>query len=113
MNGGMNILFLVALIGVMLFMTTRAQKKQRDTRSNMISKLKPGANVVTIGRLHGVVESVNEEEKTFTLDADGVFLVFDMDAIARVSEPKETTSVETTTQSFEEVKQDTQDTKEK
>lgn len=83
---GINILILVVLIGGMLFMTTRTQKKQRDMRSSMMSKLQPGAQVVTIGRLHGIVESINEAEKTFTLDADGVYLVFDMDAIARVTE---------------------------
>lgn len=83
---GINILILIVLIGGMLFMTTRTQKKQRDMRSSMMSKLKPGAEVVTIGRLHGIVESINEAEKTFTLDADGVYLVFDMDAIARVNE---------------------------
>lgn len=83
---GLNILILVVLIGGMLFMTTRTQKKQRDTRNSMMAKLQPGAGVVTIGRLHGVVESINEAEKTFTLDADGIYLVFDLDAIARVTE---------------------------
>lgn len=88
---GLNILILVVLIGGMLFMTTRTQKKQREQRNDMMAKLQPGANVVTIGRLHGVVESINEAEKTFTLDADGVYLVFDMDAIARVTPATPTT----------------------
>lgn len=84
MSGNFNLIFLVVIMIVMFFMMNRSQKKQRSNRESMMSKLQPGAHVVTIGRLHGVVDSVNQTEKTFTLDADGVYLVFDLDAIARV-----------------------------
>ncbi|CAH0417237.1 preprotein translocase subunit YajC [Periweissella fabaria] len=100
--GPVNILILVVLIGGMLFMTTRSQKKQRDMRDAMMSKLQKGAHVVTIGRLHGVVDSLNEADKTVTLDCDGIYLVFDTDAIAKVIDQPavvEATPAETTTPS--------------
>lgn len=94
--GPLNIVILVVLIGGMLFMTTRSQKKQRDMRNDMMSKLQKGAHVVTIGRLHGMIDSINEADKTVTLDCDGIFLVFDMDAIAKViDQPHVDASTET------------------
>lgn len=50
----------------------------------MMSKLKPGDEVVTIGRLHGVVSEVDLKKRTVTLDCEGVYLVFDLGAIQRV-----------------------------
>lgn len=79
-----QIIILVILFGGMFFMMNRSQKKQRDARAKMVSDMQPGAHVVTIGRMHGVVESVNAAEKTFVLDADGVYFTFDLDGVARV-----------------------------
>lgn len=96
MSGNFNLIFLVVIMVVMFFMMNRSQKKQRTNRENMMNKLQPGARVVTIGRLHGVVDSVNQTEKTFTLDADGVYLVFDLDAIARVLDDGNVVTAENT-----------------
>ncbi len=62
----------------------RPQQKQRKEHQSMMSKLRPGDHVVTIGRLHGVVSEVNEKEKTVTLDCEGIYLTFDLVAIQRV-----------------------------
>ena len=58
----------------------------------MLSKIKRGDKVTTIGRLHGVVDEVNEADKTVTLDCDGIFLVFDLNAIAKIAPADEGTS---------------------
>lgn len=79
----------------MYFMMIRPQRKQQQKRQEMMNQLNVGDNVVTIGRLHGVVDSINEEEKTVTLDCDGIYLVFDRMAIMRV-EKKALTTTETT-----------------
>lgn len=50
----------------------------------MMSQLKPGDHVVTIGRLHGVVAEIDQQKRTVTLDCEGVYLVFDLGAIQRV-----------------------------
>ena len=50
----------------------RPQQKQRKEHQEMMNELHPGDEVVTIGRMHG------------TLDCEGIYLTFDMVAIARV-----------------------------
>lgn len=62
----------------------RPQKKQQQKHQEMMSKLQVGDKVVTIGRLHGVVDKVDTDAKTVTLDCDGIYLVFDRTAIMRV-----------------------------
>lgn len=51
----------------------------------MMSKLKKGDHVVTIGRLHGVVYDLNQAKHTVTLDCEGIYLTFDLSAIMRVT----------------------------
>lgn len=68
----------------MYFMMIRPQKKQQQKHQEMMNKLQVGDKVVTIGRLHGVVDSIDEDARTVTLDCDGIYLVFDRTAIMRV-----------------------------
>lgn len=84
------------MVVFMYFFMIRPQQKQRKEHQSMMSKLRPGDHVVTIGRLHGVVSEVNEKEKTVTLDCEGIYLTFDLVAIQRVvSANKANTSNET------------------
>ncbi|WP_034988324.1 preprotein translocase subunit YajC [Liquorilactobacillus sucicola] len=86
MNGSLpTIIMFVALIGLMYFMMIRPQKKQQQKRQEMLGNLKKGDAVITIGRLHGVVDSINNAEHTVTLDCDGIFLTFEQSAIASVT----------------------------
>lgn len=85
MSSTMSTLIMLALLAVMMyFMMIRPQRKQRDAHQDMMSKLKPGDHVVTIGRLHGVVSEVNQKEQIVTLDCEGIYLTFDLVAIQRV-----------------------------
>lgn len=72
------------MVVFMYFFMIRPQQKQRKEHQAMMSKLRPGDHVVTIGRLHGVVNEVNEKEKTVTLDCEGIYLTFDLVAVQRV-----------------------------
>ncbi|MDO4903362.1 MAG: preprotein translocase subunit YajC [Limosilactobacillus sp.] len=84
-NGGyQGIILIVLMIALMYFFMIRPQQKQRKQHQDMMSKLHKGDEVVTIGRLHGVIYSINESDKTVVLDCDGIYLEFDMVAIARV-----------------------------
>lgn len=78
---------IVALFALMYFLMIRPQRKQQQKRREQLSKIKPGDSVVTIGRLHGVVDEINEAEKTITLDCDGIYLVFDLSAVAQIKQP--------------------------
>ncbi|EIW13465.1 preprotein translocase subunit YajC [Lactiplantibacillus plantarum EGD-AQ4] len=80
-----SILFIVVMFAFLYFFMIRPQKKQQQQHQQMLNKIKRGDKVTTIGRLHGVVDEVNETEKTVTLDCDGIYLVFDLNAIAKIS----------------------------
>ncbi|KRN94355.1 preprotein translocase subunit YajC [Pediococcus stilesii] len=99
-NGGFGmstIVFFILIFGLMYFMMIRPQRKQQQKRQEMMNQLNVGDNVVTIGRLHGVIDSINDEDKTVTLDCDGVYLVFDRMAIMRVDQKPVAETTESTT----------------
>ena len=80
-----SILFIVVMFAFLYFFMIRPQRKQQQQHQQMLSKIKRGDKVTTIGRLHGVVDEVNETEKTVTLDCDGIYLVFELNAVAKIS----------------------------
>lgn len=78
-------IILLVLMGGMMFITARGQKKQQQARLDMLSKMKPGDKVVTIGGLYGLVDSIDTEVNTVVLDIDGVYLTFERAAIRTVA----------------------------
>ena len=72
------------MVALMYFFMIRPQQKQQKKHQSMMSQLKSGDHVVTIGRLHGVVAEIDQQKRTVTLDCEGVYLVFDLGAIQRV-----------------------------
>ena len=84
-GGGLySIIMIVVLFGLMYFMMIRPQKKQQQQWQNMINNLKKGDHVITRGGLHGVIDSIDKANKTVTLDCDGIFLTFSLNAIGNV-----------------------------
>ncbi|MEW4355053.1 preprotein translocase subunit YajC [Streptococcus pneumoniae] len=87
------LIMLVVLMGSMYFMQ-RNQKKQAQQHMDRLNKLEKGTEVVTIGGLYGVVDEVDHDKRTVTLDVDGVYLTFELIAIKRIlSEPAATQAV--------------------
>ena len=75
---------LVAIIAIFYFLILRPQnKKQKDTQK-MLSALKKGDRVVTIGGIHGVIQSVKESTVIVKVD-DTVKLELSRSAISSVS----------------------------
>ncbi|MCW0952773.1 preprotein translocase subunit YajC [Weissella ceti] len=79
-----QLLLIALMFGAMYFFVIRPQKKRQTSHQEMINNLKAGAKIITIGGLHGEIKSINEEAKTFYLDADGAILKFEMSAIRTV-----------------------------
>jgi len=80
----MSFLPLVAIIAIFYFLILRPQnKKQKDTQ-RMLSALKKGDRVVTIGGIHGVIQSVKENTVIVKVD-DTVKLELSRSAISSVS----------------------------
>ncbi len=77
-----QIVMWVGIIGVFYFFMIRPQQKKQKEQKELLSGIKKGDEVVTIGGLHGKVFLV--DEATVTLDLDkGVKLTFDKSAISR------------------------------
>lgn len=74
----------IAMFGIMYFLLIRPQKKQQEQVKNMLDSMAEGDSVVTIGGLHGIVDEVNETNKTVVLDCEGIYLTFDRRAVARI-----------------------------
>jgi preprotein translocase subunit YajC len=78
-----------AIIGIFYFLIIRPQnKKQKDTQ-RMLNALKKGDKVVTIGGVHGAIQSVKEHTVILKVD-ENVKLEFSRSAISTVeSQAKE------------------------
>ena len=81
-GGGSTFGIMGLFLVLMWFMVLRPESKRRKETQNMLSLLKQGDTVVTIGGMHGVVHSL--DEKTVILMVDNVRMAFDRSAIARV-----------------------------
>jgi preprotein translocase subunit YajC len=82
MPGLTGILPLILMFVIFYFLLIRPQQKRQKATAAMQASIAKGDAIVTIGGLHGTVDSINEENHTITLKtADGSRLVFDRNAI--------------------------------
>lgn len=72
-----------AILILMVVMQKR-QAKQAQDRFEQLKKLSKGDQIVTIGGLFATVDAVDAEKGTVVLDADGIFLTYELIAIKRV-----------------------------
>lgn len=85
-NGNVSmIVLLVIFVAFMYFGMIRPQKKQQQKRQEMLSQLKKGDPIVTIGGLHGVIDSIDQQAGTVVIDSDGIYLTFNLNAIRGVA----------------------------
>ena len=84
----MSMIIMVVILGAfMYFGMMRPQKKQQQKRQAMLNSMKKGQKVITIGGLHGVIDSIDKANGTVDLDLDGIYLTFNLTAIRTVNEP--------------------------
>ncbi|TYC48219.1 preprotein translocase subunit YajC [Weissella muntiaci] len=80
----MNILLILGLFVVMYFFMIRPQQQQQKKRVEMLSNLQKGSEVILRSGLHGKIDSLDNENKTMTIDADGVYMTFEQSAILSI-----------------------------
>jgi len=86
------------IIGVFYFLIIRPQNKKQKETQKMLSALKKGDKIVTIGGIHGTIQSVKESTVIVRVD-DNVKLEFSRSAISNVQAvAKEETSESEETQ---------------
>lgn len=85
-----SMLPLIAIIFVVFyFLILRPQKKEQNKRQEMVDSLGKGDVVVTIGGIHGTVESVDTEKGVVTLSvAPKMNMKFNKSAIGTIERKK-------------------------
>jgi preprotein translocase subunit YajC len=73
----------VVIIGIFYFLIIRPQNKKRKETEKMLSALKKGDKIVTIGGLHGTVQSVRDTTVIIKAD-DNVKLEFLRSAVSSI-----------------------------
>jgi preprotein translocase subunit YajC len=87
-GGGQLVTMLVTfglIIVVFYFLVIRPQNKKKKDAAKMLENVKKGDRVVTIGGMHGYVESAKEDAVVLKVD-DNVKVKFSKSAIAQVLE---------------------------
>jgi preprotein translocase subunit YajC len=75
----------VLIIGIFYFLIIRPQNKKQKETQKMLSALKKGDRIVTIGGIHGVISTVRESSVVVKVD-DNAKVEFSRSAIATVVE---------------------------
>jgi preprotein translocase subunit YajC len=74
---------IILMFVAMWFILIRPAKKRQQETQNMQGSLQRGDKVITIGGLHGVIDSIEDTAITLVI-ADNVRVKFDRQAIGRV-----------------------------
>jgi len=76
------------IIVVFYFLVIRPQNKKQKDAKKMLESIRKGDRVVTIGGMHGYVESVKDDAVVLKVD-DNVKVKFSKSAVSQVLERKE------------------------
>jgi preprotein translocase subunit YajC len=82
MRGLSSLIFLALLIGIFYFMLIRPQKRQAEQRRALIESVEIGDEVITIGGIHGTIQSIDDEDMQLEV-APGTVVTFVKSAVAR------------------------------
>lgn len=83
-----NLLPIILFFVIFYFLLIRPQQKRQRAIQQMQANLKKGDKIITIGGLHGIIDSVNED-KVVIRAGDGTRLTYDRSAVREVVEEKE------------------------
>jgi preprotein translocase subunit YajC len=79
----MSFLPIVAIIAIFYFLIIRPQSKKQKETKRMLDALKKGDKIVTIGGIHGVIQTVRESSVIVRVD-ESTKMEFSRSAIASV-----------------------------
>ncbi|MGG1677549.1 preprotein translocase subunit YajC [Neobacillus sp. NRS-1170] len=83
---------LILMFVLFYFLLIRPQQKRQKAVRQMQTDLKKGDKIVTIGGLHGFIDSI-DESKVVIKCGDGSRLTYDRNAIREVTEVSKTAEV--------------------
>ena len=82
-GGIMTFLPFVAIIAIFYFLIIRPQNKKQKETQKMLAALKKGDKVVTIGGIHGTIQSVREQSVVLKVD-ENTKIEFNRSAISGI-----------------------------
>lgn len=80
-----QLLPLIAMFAIFYFLLIRPQQKRQKAVQTMQNNLQKNDRVVTIGGLHGIIDSI-DEDKVVIKCGDGSRLTFDRNAVREVKQ---------------------------
>jgi preprotein translocase subunit YajC len=92
MQGVSTLIPLILMFVLFYFLLIRPQQKRQKAVQQMQSDLKKGDKIVTIGGLHGFIDSI-DENKVVIKCGDGSRLTYERSAIREVTESAKTAEV--------------------
>ncbi|WP_027407931.1 preprotein translocase subunit YajC [Anoxybacteroides tepidamans] len=78
-----NLLPIVLMFAIFYFLLIRPQQKRQRAVQQMQANLQKGDKIVTIGGLHGIIDSL-DENKVVIRAGDGTRLTYDRSAVREV-----------------------------
>ncbi|MDQ6599789.1 preprotein translocase subunit YajC [Bacillus salipaludis] len=102
MQGIGTLLPLILMFVLFYFLLIRPQQKRQKNVQNMQSSLKKGDKIVTIGGLHGFIDSI-DDNKAVIKCGDGSRLTYDRSAIREVTEASKEAPKEASKEASKEV----------
>ena len=100
--GFSNIIFIVVVFGAMWFLLIRPQQQRAKAQAEMITKLEPGTEIVTIGGIYGTIVEMGDERVRIRV-ADGAELEIARRAVSSIVPPSEIEELEALEGSGDEV----------
>jgi preprotein translocase subunit YajC len=87
-NGG-SLIFLVAMFALLWLLLIRPQRQKQARQQRMLSSVKPGDEVLTVGGLYGLVVEVEDDDDLVVEIAEGIHVRVARRAVADVVPPDE------------------------
>jgi preprotein translocase subunit YajC len=83
----MNLWPIGLMFVVLYFLLIRPQQKRTKNRNSMLSTMKKGDKVVTIGGMHGTIMEINDDNNTIVVRVnDTTKLTFDRSAVNAIAQ---------------------------
>jgi len=69
------VVFMVLMFGVFYFFMIRPQRKKQQEHQQLLSDLKPGDRVITIGGIYGRIESIRDDSVVLKVESGATIRV--------------------------------------
>ena len=86
MNGG-GLIIILLVFGVLWLVMIRPQRARQQRQQQLLSSVEPGDEVLTVGGLYGIVQSIDEEGDLIVEIAEGIHVRVARRSVATVVKP--------------------------